>query len=352
MQPVSDFLIQALPLLLHDHDCLVVPDLGGFVAHPVPARFDADKGEWVPPGRNVAFNPKLVVRDGLLEQEIRRATGCTNEAAAALIDREVENLRLQIAAGQTREIPGLGRLYLGENDVIAFAPEPRIDERYAPPGLGRIPWLDRKAVPVEETTQEAPSPTAETSTSKKTPPAENVPSQERTALEGWTPLLRVAAVLLLPLIAFGSIWWTRSDTAQFDLLPLNRSEASLYLPRIEGEDIRFPESGNPSALPFISENAPNLVPSPTEAVMPIPQANGTASGCRHHVIAGTFSNAARAAALARRFESLGYATTLLPGPSGGHRVSAGCFVRTQEAAAFKRGLQTHHGIEKAWILNL
>ena len=144
MQPVSDFLIQALPLLLHDHDCLVVPDLGGFVAHPVPARFDADKGEWVPPGRNVAFNPKLVVRDGLLEQEIRRATGCTNEAAAALIDREVDNLRLQIAAGQTREIPGLGRLYLGENDIIAFAPEPRIDERYAPRGSVAFPgWIAR-----------------------------------------------------------------------------------------------------------------------------------------------------------------------------------------------------------------
>ncbi len=30
-----DFLIQALPLLLHDHDCLVIPGLGGFVAHPV-----------------------------------------------------------------------------------------------------------------------------------------------------------------------------------------------------------------------------------------------------------------------------------------------------------------------------
>ena len=57
----TEFLIQALPLLLHDHDCLVIPKFGGFVAHPVPARYDTDKGEWVPPGRNVAFNPKLTV---------------------------------------------------------------------------------------------------------------------------------------------------------------------------------------------------------------------------------------------------------------------------------------------------
>jgi hypothetical protein len=348
MLQATDFLIQALPLLLHDHDCLVVPGLGGFVAHPVAARYDADKGEWVPPGRNVAFNPKLVVRDGLLEQEIRRATGCTNEAAAALIDREVESLRRAMEAGQTREIPSLGRLYIGENGLIAFAPESRIDERYAPPGLSRIPWVDRQTAPAQEATEADSSSTETTAVPEKERSIASDPEEKRTE---WTPWLRAAAVLL-PLMAISSVWWTRSDGAQFDLLPLSRSEASLYLPRIEGEDIQFPESGDAPSLSFISENAPLLTPSAEEAMMPIPQSSGLASGCRHHVIAGTFSSVARAATLARRFESLGYATTLLPGPSGGHRVSAGCFLKAQEAAAFKRGLQAHHGIEKAWILNL
>jgi len=75
-----------------------------------------------------------------------------------------------------------------------------------------------------------------------------------------------------------------------------------------------------------------------------------ASGCTHHVIAGTFSAMDRAATLARRFESLGYATSILPGPSGNHRVSAGCFNDARRAADFRQGLKLHHGIEQAWIL--
>ena len=94
--PQSNFLLNALPLLLHDHDCLVIPGLGGFVARPVPARFDEDKGEWIPPGRDVLFNPKLIVRDGLLEQEIRRATGCSNEAAAQWLQNETEALHASL----------------------------------------------------------------------------------------------------------------------------------------------------------------------------------------------------------------------------------------------------------------
>lgn len=137
-----DFLIQALPLLLHDHDCLVIPGLGGFVAHPVPARYDGDKSEWVPPGRNVVFNPKLTVRDGLLEQEIRRATNCTTDAATALIDKEAASLKVHLESGGTREIPGLGRLYQMDNGSFGFAPESRLGRalcaaRSQPDSLGR-----------------------------------------------------------------------------------------------------------------------------------------------------------------------------------------------------------------------
>ena len=115
------FLVNALPLLLHDHDCLVIPGLGGFLAHPVAARFDADKGEWIPPGRDVVFNPKLTVRDGLMEQEIRRATGCSTDAAGALIDREVDAIRQVLSAGNQVEFPGLGRLFQQADGLSGFA---------------------------------------------------------------------------------------------------------------------------------------------------------------------------------------------------------------------------------------
>ncbi|MCH1582134.1 MAG: hypothetical protein L7S63_03370 [Flavobacteriales bacterium] len=341
----TDFLIQALPLLLHDHDCLVIPELGGFVAHPVPARFDEDKGEWVPPGRNVVFNPKLTVRDGLLEQEIRRATGCSTDAATALIDRESNALKEHLDAGGTREVPGLGRMYRMESGQFGFAPEPRLGERYAPPGLGRIPWADRLAAAAEQKPDHL------------APPVPVADSEQEAAPEGVTPwtrtLVRIAAVLMLPLVVAGSLWWGQTEGTQFDLAIFDRATPSEYLPRIEGEDIRFPEIGSESSLVFLNPGAPDITPAPAdEAMMPLPTPSPLSSGCRLHVIAGTFSAMNRAAGLARRFESLGYATSILAGPSGSHRVSTGCFDSSSEAEAFRRGLQSHHGIDQAWILQL
>ncbi len=349
----TEFLIQALPLLLHDHDCLVIPKFGGFVAHPVPARFDEDKGEWVPPGRNVAFNPKLKVRDGLLEQEIRRATGCRNEAATELIDNEVAALQAHLESGGTRDIPGLGRLYLTANGTVGFAPEARLGERYAPPGLGRIAWLDLQSTPEAKEETEIPViPVAgkETNVTSEPEPAEEE-DQQGLSVGHWAR--SAAAILLLPLLVGGSLWWGQRDGAQFEMLSFSEPEPTDYLPRIEGEDIRFPETEDTDVLAFLDPNAPDLDPaSYNEAVMVLPVPQPLSSGCSHHVIAGTFTEMPRAAGLARRLEALGYATSILPGPGGAHRVSSGCFNDPATALEFRQGLKALHGMDQAWILHL
>lgn len=340
----SDFLVNAMPLLLHDHDCLVIPGLGGFLAHPVAARFDPGKGEWIPPGRDVVFNPKLTVRDGLLEQEIRRATGCTTDAATQLIDQEVNALMARANEGSHTELPGLGRLFLQPDGQLGFAPEPRLGERYAAPGLGRIPWPifhaeDRKdpiVAPVE--TPVEPS---------ETEPVEPV------ATPFIQKSLKFAAVFALPLLVAGSLLWSHQNTTGFSLLHLSGSgEASNFAPRIEGEDIRFPDHSASNGLPFLREGAPTLeAATALEPTMPIPQPQSIATGCSHHVIAGTFGQAARAAQLARRFEALGYSASILPGPGGMQRVSAGCFNRQSDAIQFKSAIKARHGFEQAWVLN-
>ena len=339
--PESNFLLNALPLLLHDHDCLVIPGMGGFVAHPVPARFDADKGEWIPPGRDVLFNPKLIVRDGLLEQEIRRATGCSNEAATEWLDRETDALFSTLQQGRHVTLSGLGRLYRAEDGTLGFVPEPRIGERYAAPGLSRIAWPDRAAV---ETPAETETTTVDTADEESG--AVVVPLSQR--------LLKVAAVLALPILATATLWWNQQHATSFDLLGLSPDPVETdFAPRIEGEDIRFPDLDLGGNLPYLQEGAPDLpAPSTSEALMPLPVPGSTASGCAHHVIAGTFGEARRAAALARRFEALGYATAILPGPHGMQRVSAGCFQRASDAARFRRAMAERHGFEQAWVLQL
>ena len=343
--PESNFLLNALPLLLHDHDCLVIPGMGGFVAHPVPARFEVDKGEWIPPGRDVLFNPKLTVRDGLLEQEIRRATGCSNEAASQWLARETEALHTALKAGHHVTLNGLGRLYQAEDGSLGFVAEPRLGERYAAPGLSRIPWpAHHTLVPVLE------------KGSKRTSPKPVIAPPTEGEAPGHFPqrLLKVAAALALPILVTGTLWWNQRHTTSFDLVNLSPAPVeTAFAPRIEGEDIRFPELDLGDAPTFIQEGAPEL-PSPRtlEELMPVPVPESTASGCGHHVIAGTFADARRAAALARRFEALGYTTAILPGPNGMQRVSTGCFHRAGDAARFRRAMAQRHGLEQVWVLIL
>lgn len=353
MRPTSGshFLINALPLLLHDHDCLVIPGLGGFLAHPVAARFDADKGEWIPPGRDVVFNPKLTVRDGLMEQEIRRATGCSTEAAGSLIDREVEAIQAALSSGEHVDFPGLGRLFQQQDGQAGFAAEPRLGERYAPPGLGRIPWLDRWAEPEVAPQSESERPTADKEPVTIGPEQTTEAAEEAAPIpHRWKTPLRVAAVLALPLMVAGSMLWGTTGTTSFNLFHTGSGLPSEFAPRIEGEDIRFPELEE-TPLSFVRDGAPDIVPA-TEATMPVPQPQAISSGCTHHVIAGTFSEAARAAELARRFQALGYASALLPGPNGMQRVSAGCFDNAADAQRFRFSFQSLHGYNQAWILSL
>ncbi|RZK88838.1 MAG: SPOR domain-containing protein, partial [Hymenobacter sp.] len=59
--------------LLRDHDCVIIPDFGGLVAEPAPARVQpAGRHLLSPPTRQVAFNQALTRNDGLLLDALRQ----------------------------------------------------------------------------------------------------------------------------------------------------------------------------------------------------------------------------------------------------------------------------------------
>ena len=92
-------------------------------------------------------------------------------------------------------------------------------------------------------------------------------------------LIKVAAVLALPILATGTLWWNQQHATSFDLLGLSPDPLkSEFAPRIEGEDIRFPDLYLGDDLPYLEDGAPDLpAPSTTEALMPLPVPGSTAS---------------------------------------------------------------------------
>ena len=53
-----------IEVLLLENDCVIVPGLGGFIAHKRQAAYSIQKGEFMPPLRTIGFNPQLIMNDG------------------------------------------------------------------------------------------------------------------------------------------------------------------------------------------------------------------------------------------------------------------------------------------------
>ena len=79
--------------LLLDNDCVIVPDLGGFIAHYQPARYEEDEGVFMPPYRSVGFNPQLMMNDGLLVQSYMQAHHTDYPDAVREIAQGVDTLK-------------------------------------------------------------------------------------------------------------------------------------------------------------------------------------------------------------------------------------------------------------------
>ena len=58
--------------LLEDHDCVIIPDFGGFIGNYASARINPVNHRIDPPFRKITFNKLLVHNDGLLAAYIAK----------------------------------------------------------------------------------------------------------------------------------------------------------------------------------------------------------------------------------------------------------------------------------------
>ena len=84
-------LSQHIENLLLENDCVVIPRLGGFIAHYQPATYVEEEGLFLPPTRVVGFNPQLRMNDGLLVQSFMDVYGTNFSDANRMIERKWTN---------------------------------------------------------------------------------------------------------------------------------------------------------------------------------------------------------------------------------------------------------------------
>ncbi len=116
-------LTKHIEILLLENDCVIVPDLGGFIAYHQPAHYEEDEGIYLPPIRTVGFNPQLTMNDGLLTQTYMQTYHTDFPDAARKIAIEVSELKEILYSEGVVEMQGVGTLYYTIFNTYEFHPQ-------------------------------------------------------------------------------------------------------------------------------------------------------------------------------------------------------------------------------------
>ena len=252
-----------LPGMFLDYDCVIIPELGGFVCNERTAWYDEDKEEMVPPSRDVLFNPNLVYNDGLLAQEIMRAKGLDYAEAMKLVASEASHMIEALKSGRPIEIPRLGRLYTSDDGLVRFLPDAELVRMLGSFGHARIPLATL------EITSDAPVIVAPITEAPVTEPSDTKVAPETKVIPLRVRLARVAAVVAIPL-ALGGAWMLTEPESSNTLMSV--------FPSLNTDVVVSSFIPSDNSMPVISDAASevtddvlviNYAPDPIPAALPI-----------------------------------------------------------------------------------
>lgn len=127
-------LFQHVEHLLTEHNCVVVPGLGGFVLHDNDSRVDESGEVFHPKGKEITFNIRLTFNDGILVQSYMESELLSFEGAVELIHERVSKLHEWLDEGRVVAFGRLGTLLKNTEGKLTFRPDNR--NLYCPEAYG------------------------------------------------------------------------------------------------------------------------------------------------------------------------------------------------------------------------
>lgn len=115
-------LARHIEVLLLENDCVIVPGLGGFIAHNKAAEFKDSANVFCPPVRTIGFNPQLTINDGLLAQSYMQAYDTDFPDASRKIESVVSQIKDSLYKNGQAELENIGTLYYTMAGVYGFEP--------------------------------------------------------------------------------------------------------------------------------------------------------------------------------------------------------------------------------------
>ena len=106
--------------LLYEHDCVIIPGLGGFIGNYAPTRINPVHHTFSPPGKTLLFNINLKQNDGLLANKIARDNGISYEEAMQLIVEFVGHSKSLLKEGKQIRLDNIGIVYIDNRGALQF----------------------------------------------------------------------------------------------------------------------------------------------------------------------------------------------------------------------------------------
>jgi hypothetical protein len=236
MQTGNTSLEKLVEQLLHHHECVILPDFGGFIVRDSPCNFNASKDVLKPFAKHIFFNPHLIQNDGLLVSEIQKSESLNYNEALDFCKSEIEELRNDIEQNDHKSFGKLGTFHKGLSNVW-FAPSSSLNLSVDSYGLGAINIVHIHSI--SELNEDIASDLKE-KTSEVVPDKTPIVSLE-IPKRGLKPWLVAASVALLAHFIYLGVENKTSSTQKASILPsLEVVEPSIEVPSetiiVEAED--------------------------------------------------------------------------------------------------------------------
>lgn len=130
--------------LLYDNDCVIIPNLGGFVSSYKSAEVHPIKHQFLPPSKRIAFNEKLQLNDGLLISNLASGEGISLKDATSIITQFTQEI-VEILKNKEKVIfDKIGSLFKNQEGRLQFKAEIQynyLDDSFGLPEFFSTPIL-------------------------------------------------------------------------------------------------------------------------------------------------------------------------------------------------------------------
>ena len=145
MKTFDEIIVQ----LIIQHDCVIIPEFGGFVTKAIPSKIDYDKGIMSPPSKQLLFNIQLLNNDGLLTTEISSVNKISYADASNEIVRKVSEYHAALKEGKKITIHKVGTFQRNQEGLLIFEQDRFFNFLMASYGLDNIQFVPAKEITKE-----------------------------------------------------------------------------------------------------------------------------------------------------------------------------------------------------------